>query len=182
MSPLPVSAGCESDSASKQTHATCKSRDHGNSTTAEPQSLEGHFAEKVLDAAKYATSQNRCCLMDAPLNSAHGFGLSGAKAPNCGTLMSRLKPRPTNLSCHYSKCLAACSSTYAFTVSKASAEFVNRRDAKYSSSCRKNASRSASFPHSMPTPCSLSGSAAVCARQPLTLSPFSPGSVAHPNW
>jgi predicted RNA binding protein YcfA (HicA-like mRNA interferase family) len=77
---------------------------------------------------------------------------------------------------------AACSMTYAFTVSNASAAFVNRRAANASSISRKKLSRSASLANSTATPRSLSGVPVGVARKPLTLNPRSPGSVAHPNW
>ena len=77
--------------------------------------------------------------------------------------------------------LAARSSTYAFTVSKASAEFVNRLRANADSVSRKNASRSSSSANSIATPRSLSGASVGIARNSLTLSPRSPGNVAQPS-
>src|SRR6266566_3015029 len=77
--------------------------------------------------------------------------------------------------------LATRSSTYAFTVSKASAEFVNRLRANADSVSRKNASRSSSSANSIATPRSLSGASVGIARNSLTLSPRSPGNVAQPS-
>jgi hypothetical protein len=73
-------------------------------------------------------------------------------------------------------------STYALTVSKASAAFVNRLAAKYSSACRKKKSRSASVANSIATPLTLSGESVGVVRKSLHLNPRSPGNVAHPSW
>src|ERR1700741_1302894 len=75
----------------------------------------------------------------------------------------------------------AYSRAYAFTVSKASAVFVNRRDEKSASMRRKNASRSASSRNSIITPRSLSGVFVGVARNSLTPNPRSPGNVFHPG-
>ena len=58
---------------------------------------------------------------------------------------------------------------------------MNRLAAKCSSSCRINASRSASPANSTATPLSLSGELVGVALKPLQLSPRNPGKVVHPN-
>jgi len=77
--------------------------------------------------------------------------------------------------------LAARSNTYAFTVSNASAAFVNRRDANAASIPRKNSSRSSSVVNSIATPRSLSGASVGVTRNSPTLNPRSPGNVVHPS-
>jgi hypothetical protein len=90
-------------------------------------------------------------------------------------------PRPPDAHALCDYRLAARSSTYAFTVSKASAEFVNRLRANADSVSHKNASRWSSSANSIATPRSLSGASVGIARNSLTLSPRSPGNVAQPS-
>src|SRR6266849_4338856 len=92
----------------------------------------------------------------------------------CFVSHSSLSPRQTYW-------FAVSASTYAFTVSKASAALVKRCAAKCTSSCRNKFSRAASFAKSTATPPSLSGVSVGVARKSLHLSPRSPGNVAQPS-
>src|SRR5208283_673480 len=69
---------------------------------------------------------------------------------------------------HPSWLSAACSSAQAFTLSNASAAFVNRRSTNSASINRKNESRSASSAKPIATPFSLSGASVNVARNSLT--------------
>ena len=75
-----------------------------------------------------------------------------------------------------------CLSTYAFTVSNASAAFVKRRTANSASSCLKNSLRSALLANSTATPLTESGASVPTARNSEQLNPRKPGRVAQPNW
>ena len=104
-----------------------------------------------------------------------------AKMHPTGSAFARLESNPRGPEDRGYRFLLFRSSTYAFTVSKASAAFINRFVAKYSSACRTKASRSASLANSTATPPALSGVTVGAARNSLQLNPRSPGKVAHPS-
>lgn len=121
-----------------------------------------------------------------PMHSQLAIGTLSDILKQCGLtldefLETNVRAQHAALTCNAYR-FAAYSSTYAFTVSNASAEFVNRLEAKCSSICRTNKSRSVSLANSTATPLSLSGPVVGTARNSLQLNPCSPGNVVQPTW